>query len=182
MSSLRCAVAVMAFAGLLLVSGCAQQTQSRTAELNVTAVGPIAVVPFENSTANSQAGAILAELFQNELRGTGRAVVVSQDSVNQKLAALAGQTKPTEELGKLLGASALVVGRVTEYTYKTGLGEDPAVGVSVRLVDAKDGRVLWSGARSGTGHASWVKQDSLSRLAQETCGRLARAMVGLEGD
>jgi TolB-like protein len=83
----------------------------------------------------------------------------------------------TQELGRLLGAKTLVMGRVTEYQYKHTLGEDPAIGVSIRVVDADTGAVLWSGARSDTGRIPWFKQDGLSRLTQSICGALVKSLL-----
>jgi TolB-like protein len=83
----------------------------------------------------------------------------------------------TQELGRLLGAKTLVIGRVTEYQYKHTLGEDPAIGVSIRVVDADTGTVLWSGARSDTGRIPWFKQDGLSRLTQSVCGALVESFL-----
>jgi hypothetical protein len=61
-----------------------------------------------------------------------------------------------------------VSGAVSEWQYKTGLDGEPAVGLSVQVVDLADGQVVWtaSGADSGWGYdsASAVAQTLLNKL------------------
>ncbi|MDE2149242.1 MAG: hypothetical protein KGJ55_05285 [Gammaproteobacteria bacterium] len=61
-----------------------------------------------------------------------------------------------------------VSGAVSEWTYKTGLDGEPAVGLTLQVIDIASGRVLWSasGADSGWGY------DSLSGTAQRLLNRL----------
>lgn len=61
------------------------------------------------------------------------------------------------------GISYGVRGSVEEWQYKTGLDGEPAVGLTVQVVDVASGRILWSasGARSGWGYGT------LSGTAQE---------------
>lgn len=49
-----------------------------------------------------------------------------------------------------------VTGTVSEWRYKSGLDGEPAVGVTLKIVDVQNGEVLWSatGARSGWGRES----------------------------
>ncbi|RMF17142.1 MAG: penicillin-binding protein activator LpoB [Gammaproteobacteria bacterium] len=65
-----------------------------------------------------------------------------------------------------------VTGSVNEWRYKAGLDGEPAVGVTLRVIDIKRGEVLWTatGARSGWGReglamaAQTVLEDLLSDL------------------
>ncbi len=162
----------------LSAAGCdAYRSDFAAPTLAAAQLEPLAVVPFENLAAYPNAGLIVAELFQGELLASGRLEPKPLEKISALLGPLEGERRTPAELGALLGAKTLVLGRVTEYTYKAGLGEDPAVGVSVRLVDAATGRVLWSGARSRTGRYAWLKEDSLSRLAGEVCRELAGSLL-----
>lgn len=62
----------------------------------------------------------------------------------------------------------LVAGSVEEWQYKNGLDGEPAVGISLRVIDAKTGQVLWSnsGARAG-----WSRE-SLAGSAQKVLATL----------
>ena len=62
----------------------------------------------------------------------------------------------------------VVAGSVEEWQYKNGLDGEPAVGISLRVIEPATGRVLWSksGARAG-----WSRE-SLAGSAQKVLNKL----------
>ena len=54
------------------------------------------------------------------------------------------------------GAGYAVTGSVQEWRYKTGLDGEPAVGITLQVLELPSGRVLWtaSGAKTGWGYAN----------------------------
>ena len=62
----------------------------------------------------------------------------------------------------------MVAGSVEEWQYKNGLDGEPAVGISLRVIEPATGRVLWSksGARAG-----WSRE-SLAGSAQKVLNKL----------
>jgi hypothetical protein len=74
------------------------------------------------------------------------------------------------ETARDLEATHLLIGAVHEYRYKTDLDGDPAVGISLRLVDAKDGRTIWQGTSSRVG----VLFASVSKTAQRAVRDLVK--------
>ena len=54
------------------------------------------------------------------------------------------------------GAGFAVTGSVQEWRYKTGLDGEPAVGLTLQVVELPSGRILWtaSGAKTGWGYAN----------------------------
>lgn len=64
----------------------------------------------------------------------------------------------------------VVSGSVEEWQYKSGLDGEPAVGISLQIIEPATGRVLWSksGARAG-----WSRE-SLAGTAQ----KVLRTLVG----
>ncbi len=62
----------------------------------------------------------------------------------------------------------VISGSVEEWQYKNGLDGEPAVGISLRVLEPSTGRVLWSssGARAG-----WSRE-SLAGTAQKVLGKL----------
>ena len=54
------------------------------------------------------------------------------------------------------GARFGVTGAIHEWRYKTGLDGEPAVGLTLQVVELPSGRVIWtaSGARTGWGYAN----------------------------
>ena len=161
---------------VVLLAGCAAQRDGKAKDLKLAEHLPLAVVPFDNLSANPNAGLIVAELMRAELLARTDCDQIPPEVVINKLRPLAGEARTPQQLGELLGAKALLIGTVTEFSYKRGLGEDPVIGVSLRLVDASTGAVLWSGARSAVGDR-WFIEDGLSRLAQDTCRRLADTLA-----
>ena len=70
-------------------------------------------------------------------------------------------------LASKLNVDYIFLGRVTEYNYQYGLREDPAVGLSVKLIDTKGQEVIWS-ADEGRVNRSFIFRDSLAATAIET--------------
>lgn len=65
-----------------------------------------------------------------------------------------------------------VRGSVEEWEYKSGLDGEPAVGITIQVIDVPTGKVLWSasGARSGWGYGT------LSGTAQKLLNNLLSGM------
>ncbi len=72
------------------------------------------------------------------------------------------------------GMRYAISGSVEEWRYKTGLDGEPAVGLSLRLVDLTSGEVLWSGSAARSG---WSRE-SLSGTAQKVLEELASRITG----
>jgi len=85
----------------------------------------------------------------------------------------AALTQRAKQLGAELGVDALIFGAVTEYRYKRGLDEEPAVGITLRLMDVRSGQVLWVATVSRVGGCDIFCKDSLSRSAQAVCRDMA---------
>ena len=72
-------------------------------------------------------------------------------------------------------------GAVTEYRYKPGLSETPAVGVTARLVDVATGEVVWTASHARLG-SSWIREDGLGRVAQRVAHDMAAHLTGALAD
>jgi len=61
-----------------------------------------------------------------------------------------------KEEAKRLGAEYFITGDVQEWRYKTGIDGEPVVSYSIKVIDLKDDKVIYSsiGAKSGWGHKS----------------------------
>jgi TolB-like protein len=67
------------------------------------------------------------------------------------------------------GVRYAVTGAVDEWHYKVGIDGEPAVGMTLQVIDLKNGdSVVWTAAGSKTG---WSR-DALSAVAQELIGEL----------
>lgn len=135
----------------------------------------VAVMPFQGVAESPGSGLIVADIMANELYALGGYVLVTPEVVAARTAPREGEALSPEEAGALVGAPYILTGRVTEYTYRLGVGEQPAVGVTARLVETATGRVLWSATRARTGGA-WLREESLGVVASRVCHDLAQSI------
>lgn len=137
---------------------------------------PLAVLPFHSAADARGSGMIVSDILSNQLYALGNHAVIPPEQVAARLAAGENDAPSPAEAGSLVGAPYLLTGRVTEYTYKAGVGETPVIGVTARLLDASTGAVVWSATRTATGGGNWFQEDSLSRLTVMLCMDLATSL------
>ncbi len=155
---------------LTLSSGCAVHQVQRGPRLDPSSRWVL--LPMMNFAETPQAGerseSILATLLRiHGVAGLTQYPVATSDTDLPELderrryeAALAW--------GKSAGFTYGVTGSVQEWRYRSGLDGEPAVGLSIQVIDLATGRVVWSatGARSGWG------RDSVAGTAQKLLDRL----------
>jgi polysaccharide biosynthesis protein PelC len=129
--------------------------------------------PFSNATEDEHAGQALTELMTTALMERGYPVTLTESTT---LPARAETASGSEEYwlaaARSSGATHLILGTVLEYRYKTDLDGDPTVGISVRVVDARDGRTVWQGSSAKV--CVWFA--SLTRAGQSAAHHLAARM------
>jgi hypothetical protein len=142
------------FALLLLLPGCTTTvvrdgSKPHVNEGKFTLVMP----PFLNATDNEHAGQALTQLTGSALLECGIPLIQTEEILNKT----ADETAPKQETRNLQiaqenKATYLLIGTVHEYRYKSDLSANPAVGITLRLVNVEDGRTLWQGSSSKVGH------------------------------
>ena len=133
----------------------------------------ICLPPFYNATDDDHASRALTEIAASALMNQGIPLVQTEPTlVKARQETAAGPDGLYMEAAKSLGATHLLIGTVHEYRYKTDLDGDPAVGITLRLVDAKDGTTLWQGSSAKVG----VCFASLSTAAQYAVKRLVNQL------
>lgn len=147
------------FVCLLLAGGCASpdggyftETESRAnvyvAPGTDAGVKKVALLPFKAPT--ELIGVSVSDLFVTELLRTSRYELVERSQMAQVLSeselALAGlSASKAIEVGAMLGADAVIIGTVDEYSATAARGHAfPVVGAAARLIDCKTGKILWS--------------------------------------
>jgi polysaccharide biosynthesis protein PelC len=136
------------------------------------------VLPPINNTSTPYAG----ERVQQQLA----ALLAAQGLPHVLLASAAGDSGPlpidngaTDQRHALdwarhHEARYALLGSVDEWDYKIGLDGQPAVGVTLRLLDLQSGKVLWSGAASASGGS----REGLAVLSERTlAGLLERLLI-----
>jgi len=157
------------FALLLLLPGCSTVVRDeRKPHVNE---GKFLMVmpPFLNATDNEHAGQALTQLTGSTLLEHGIPLFQTEEILSKT----ADDTAPKQEVRNLQiaqenKASYLLIGTVHEYRYKSDLSANPAVGITLRLVNVSDGRTLWQGSSSKVGHV----HSSLTSTAQKTVREL----------
>lgn len=125
--------------------------QSAKSELNGTQVR-LFVPPFFNATGDEHAGRALTELTATAILRKGILLAQTEAALAQsRQENAAGSDGLYVETARSLEATHLLIGTVHEYRYKTDLDGNPAVGLTMRLVDATDGRTLWQDSESRVG-------------------------------
>ena len=161
----------------VILAGCSTSTLTLDSSLRLDPSSQWTLLPVANYTASPQAGdrmeAILTTLLQ--VRGVRS---IKRYSPTEKMGAipildtqqgyqraLAWARKQNLRYG--------FTGSVEEWRYKSGVEREPAVGVSLRVVDIATGEVLWaaSGARSGWG------RETISGTAQKLLTEMLAEIV-----
>ncbi|OIQ91381.1 hypothetical protein GALL_267150 [mine drainage metagenome] len=127
-----------------------------------------ALLPVVNHTDVPQAGLRAEALVDVLLRARGVANLRSYPpALNQDSLFEPAERKVVIDAmnwAREQGVRYAVTGTVEEWHYKVGVDGEPAVGMTLQIIDLKDGdRVVWSSAGSKSG---WSR-DALSAVAQE---------------
>jgi curli biogenesis system outer membrane secretion channel CsgG len=146
------------WASVLILTGCATVDEKYFLDTDTKAnvfvapgmheISKIAIMPFK--APNELLGGSVADIFVIEMLRTHKYTVLERSRMAQVLSeselALAGiSASKAAEVGAMMGADAVVLGTVDEYTkVKHGWHEDAFVGMSARLIDCKSGQVVWS--------------------------------------
>lgn len=129
--------------------------------------------PFINATDDEHAGHALTEMTGSALVEAGIPLYQTEDLYKRD--ASADKSKPPlsqTDIARSVNATHILIGTVHEYRYKTDLDGDPAVGITMRLVDAETGETVWQGSSGNVGYAF----ASLTSAAQKAVRTLVRDM------
>jgi len=156
----------------LVLSACGTSIQSTAEHEALDGRAKWALLPIANNTDTPQAGLSAEAMVEHLLRHRGVTsllqypAALSRDSLFEPT-----ERKVSEEARKWAreqGARYGVTGNVQEWRYKVGIDGEPAVGVTLKVIDLASGNVVWtaSGARSGWSRAalSGVAQTLLTDL------------------
>ena len=145
-----------------------------------TPLDPLAswrVLPFSNHSQTPLAGERVAALVLSAVRARGLpsiepVVIPTGDLAELPLLDDGARFNKALEIARSQEVAYAVTGSVEEWRYKAGLDGEPAVGLSLRVVEIASGDTLWtsSAARSG-----WSRE-SLTGNGQKVIGKLVNEM------
>ena len=130
------------------------------------------LLPIVNNTDTAQAGLRAEAVTEALLRARGVAdLAVYPPQLNRDTLFEPAERKVQDEALKWArgtGARYAVYGAVDEWRYKVGIDGEPAVGITLHVMDLASGAVAWSGAGAKTG---WSRE-ALSAVAQKVIREL----------
>lgn len=176
---------VLALLALILTTACSSSYHRQFIDAPGISSGKrhVAVLPLVNLTSHPNAGRAVGDLLATEMYGLPGFAFLERTAMQE---GIKGKDEDLEyvmdnavaqKLGQKLGVDTVVYGSVTEYGYKRGIDQSPAVGVNLRMLDVASGSVLWAASSSENGGCFWVCDDSLNRLAQVVVGKMVRSMA-----
>ncbi len=164
--------------GLLLASlaACSTTVESTARQAALDDQAQWALLPLANNTGTPQAGLSAEDMIEHQLRRRGIAKLVrypaslARDSLFEPT-----ERKVSEEAqkwAKVQGVRFAVLGSVQEWRYKVGIDGEPAVGVTLQVLDLSDGQVVWSASAAKSG---WSRE-ALSAVAQKLLADMLNAL------
>ncbi len=151
------AIAALA-AGTMLLAGCAASVPAPPPVGLSSTLPRLALLPLENLTARTEATDRVSRVLNGVLGETRACQPVPPGDVEQVFTELRfrdanGVTRDrVAEVAARLDARWLMAGTILEYgNLKTPEGDVPSVGLTLRLIDGRDGRTAWSAMRVRTG-------------------------------
>jgi len=125
------------------------------------------ILPIANNTETPQAGLRAASIAEGLLSAEGFAHIkrypASADDETLFDPAKSDIQQKALEWARGEHIRYALTGSVNEWRYKVGVDGEPAVGMTLQLIDVPSGNVIWSGTGSRTG---WSR-DALSGVAQQ---------------
>ena len=160
---------------------------------DLSTVRQVAILPLENFTNDRFAGERVHEVLTVELLAQGLFDVVESGEVlrivrEQGIATIADLgAEDIDRLGQALGAQSLLLGSVMDFRERrTGSFTVPEVALSLRLLDAETGLVIWSVTDARTGMSIWTRlfgigeeslTDAVQKLVRELLATLFEEAV-----
>ena len=174
---------------IVTIAGCVASPRSYLVDSKAAGEAvELALLPFENLTENKDAARGVTAMFLVELLRTGQfklaepALVqkVMQGSKVRDIGTVGSDT--IRAMGSELKVQAVLLGAIIEYNNRKREGKEvPVVGVSVRLVSAKSGKIIWVGTqfRDGSDKETvfgFGRETSPARIAQRVVNDLVKKM------
>jgi len=154
---------------------------------NTESIKKIAVMPFKNESNSSNAGIIVTYMFLVELLKDPAFEPIEYGEIRKLCVDLRIRHKGELEfknikaLSEALGTYGILLGSVDNYSYGTGASSVPKVGVTARLLDARENRILWYTSLQLNGEEDivafdWGNVRHVDKLAYKTVSELVEKM------
>lgn len=157
----------------LFTLGCGSVITTSAPPAETLRIGRLVLPPFTNATDDEHASRAITEMTGSALVRAGIPLYQTEELVIRTAAdAAQGADGRYAEIARSVGATHLLVGTVHEYRYKTDLDGDPAVGITMRLVDAATGETVWQGTSGNVGYAFASLTSAATRAVNQLVGTM----------
>jgi hypothetical protein len=175
---------VILLCALLALSGCGQvlRTTAVDQEQINSRARKVVVLPLVNLTSTPNAGLIVGELLSTEVMAQTNFRILERSEMMAFLSSGKSEVQEVLEksaaakVGRELGVDTVIYGAVTEYRYKKGVDEDPVVGITVRMLDIPESKILWAESVTATG-STYAGRSSLSTLSHALCADMVHTLA-----
>lgn len=140
---------------LLLLAGCSVVHQS--APVTLARTERVAVFPFANNTVTPQASQRAVSMSSHLLNDCRLQVMMYPAACESSVCQYSkSQQQKMRAWARRQGIHYALTGAVNEWRYKVGLDGEPAVSLSLSIIDVQTGQVVWSavGSKSGASRSS----------------------------
>ena len=173
---------------LALAAGCSASRSAHVAEVTAGPKPRLALIPLENLTLREDASESMTRMLFVELVKRGACEMVESGEVEAVMESL--RVRPTSsldaedrtEIARRLRAAYLMVGSVLEYDMAhTPDGDVPSIALTLKVIDAASGRVVWAdlGVRTGDDRErifGWGRERSRERLGAVMAEEILRGL------
>ncbi|WP_071871172.1 penicillin-binding protein activator LpoB [Atopomonas hussainii] len=151
-----------------LLAACSIHTQHTSEPLSREARW--ALLPLVNYAQAPQAGERAEQILQSLLAGEGLVPQRYPQGKAGELPQLDDRVRlhEAQQWAARQGFAYAITGSVEEWQYKNGLDGEPAVGITLQVIEPGSGRVLWS---TSAARAGWSRE-SLAGAAQKVLAEL----------
>lgn len=168
---------LLALLAVLLAGGCSTISTSGGGTLDAGAKW--AMLPLANHTDTPQAALAAEAMIEHQARRRGIGNIVrypatlSRDTLFEpsEQRVVDEARKWAKEQGAVYG----IGGAVEEWRYKVGIDGEPAVGVTLQVVDLRNDAVVWSAAGAKSGWSREALSAVANKLLASLLGRLPAA-------
>lgn len=140
---------------LTFVSGCGTTGTTVVRSGAVRSTGRWVILPVVNNSETPQAGERLEAILDTMLRKGGVATLDRYPPPKEDDTHLVSSDRQRYEAALEWARGAkydyAVGGSVEEWRYKSGLDAEPAIGISMRVLEVNTGKVLWAATGTRTG-------------------------------
>jgi TolB-like protein len=165
---------------IFLITGCGPKHYVRE-KVDPAGIKKVAVMPFENFTADEYAAEKIRRIVITDLLSRGVEVVepgeitrIIRESKIKSLSSI--KTAEVQDIGKASGAYAIMIGSVEYFGISRGVSVTyPEVTANFKLIETSTGKVLWSVRHTSGGADFWTRHfGSEGKSLSEAAGEVVR--------